>query len=224
MTEHVSAFALDALALDALSPVEAARVAAHLDACERCRSDRDVAAEARARFVRRGLAAPRPRPRLAWLALPVLAAAALAFALWPRAQESDLGIKGDAAWQVFAHRGERTFEVHDGTMLAPGDRVRFVVIPGGAHYVTVASIDGAGAASIYYPSQRVDGPRVELPDSIVLDRAPGPERMFALLSEEPIDDEAVSQKLRDIRDIRATHRLDVRVRAQLTIVIEKDTP
>ena len=109
----------------------------------------------------------------------------------PRAARDDLGIKGDATWQVFANRDNKTFAVHDGAELAAGDRIRFIVTPNRARYIIVASVDGSGAATIYYPyngiqSAPAEGPRSELPGSIVLDAAPGPERLYALFSDEPI--------------------------------------
>src|SRR5262245_46099849 len=131
---HLSAYKLDALALDALPPEEAARARAHLDTCAACRAEDESAAALRMHFTAHVL--PRVRPRrartwhLAWLALPALAAAAVALLVVLRPHHaSDLGIKGSAAWQVFAHRGEQTFTVHDGTALAAGDRIRFVLEP-----------------------------------------------------------------------------------------------
>lgn len=246
MTGHVSSLALDALALGALPEPEAAAVRAHLDACAACRAGRDAADELRAHFTRAVLPRTQParhRPRARWwLAVPALAAAA-AIALvvvhgrtsGPRASTGgDLAIKGDAAWQVVARRGDRTFAVHDGTKLAAGDRVRFVVVPNGARYLIVGSVDGGGAVSIYFPwdgdqSGALSGPRVELPDSVVLDAAPGPERLFAIFSDQPIAIADVRARLaalgaRGVAAIRAAHRLDLAARVQLTLMFEKETP
>ena len=233
MTDHVSALQLDELALGVLPELEAARARAHVDGCARCRGDRDAASELRASF--RPIAIVRPARRWWWLAAPMLAAAAAVALFVMRggapATEPDLAIKGDASWQVFARRGEATFQVLDGAKLAARDRVRFIVVPDKARYLLVASIDGGGHASIYFPfdgarSGKLDGARVELPDSIVLDDSPGPERVFALFSDEPLDAAAVSEQLRAIGTrgagaIRATAHLDVATRAQRTLVFEK---
>jgi hypothetical protein len=234
---------LDALALRALDRDSEARVHAHLACCASCRDDARIAAELRQRFTAhvlpRGVPARRP-PRRSWLLIPALVAVLLAFA-WrsrpapvPELGITELGIKGGASWQVFANHDGRVFAVHDGATLAAGDRIRFAVIPAGARYLLVASIDGLGAATIYYPydgpqSAIIEGDRVEPAGSIKLDAAPGPERIYALLSDEPIAADTVLAELRAvaaggadaIRDARA---LELPVRTQLSLVFEKATP
>ena len=238
---HLSAFALDQLALGALDETAAARARSHLATCTSCRADDELAADARAHFTVNVLPriAPRTQRRLrwTWFALPVLAAAAIVLVTMrgtgvaPR-DDGDLAIKGDAAWHVFANRAGQTFPIHDGAELTAGDRIRFVVTPAGAAYVIIASVDGTGAASIYYPyngarSAAVLGPRSELPDSIVLDAAPGPERLFAVFSDAPIASDVVIGRLRELGGrgpaaIRAVHSLDIPgSRSQLTLVFEK---
>jgi len=238
-TSHLSALTLDALALGALDRDREAEVQAHLASCTACRGAHDAAAALREHFtlrvLPRGLQARR-RPRWVWLAVPALAAVLLAV-LWPHPAQpelSDLGVKGTASWQVFANRSGHTFAVHDGTELAAGDRIRFIVVPGGARYLLVASVDGRGAVTIYYPyegsqSAPINGERFELTGSIVLDAAPGPERIYALLSDEPITADAVRTPLRQVAGggavaIRGTYSLPVPVRAQISLVFEKVAP
>ena len=235
---HLSAYALDALALDAVDGEARRRALDHLEGCARCRADRDAAAELRGHFTAsvlpRTRAVPPPRAwRRAWLALPALAGVAVLLVLIRRGEPPapEIAVKGDATWQVFAHRGDLTFAVHDGAELAAGDRIRFVVAPGAARYLLIASIDGAGHATIYYPygaakSEPIAGARVELPGSIVLDAAPGPERVFALLSDEPLASAAVLAELRAIgaggpEAIRRTATLSIPALAQRSIVFEK---
>jgi len=237
---HVSALMLDALALDALDGATAARVQAHLAGCGACRDQQHAASEQRARFTHdvlpRGVPARRAR-RWPWLAVPGLAlAAVLALLLLPPRPDRppELAIKGDASWQVFANRDGRTFPVRDGSELAAGDRIRFVVYPARARYLLVVSIDGRGAAMIYYPyggerSAAVEGDRVELPGSIELDAAPGPERIYALLSDTPIVASLVMRHLQDVAAggadaIRGAGSLPVPARAQLSLVFEKAHP
>jgi len=236
---HASALALDELALGGLDRETAAQLEAHLASCPACQRDQQAAAELRDQFARsvlpRGLAARQPR-RWVWLALPAFAAAmVLAVALWPRAAPiPELAIKGDASWQVFANRDGQTFSVRDGAELAAGDRIRFVVLSGGAHYVLVASVDSTGAATIYYPyggemSAAIQGEQVEPAGSIALDAAPGPERIYAILSDQPVAAADVVAQLREVAAggaaaIRATPTLRLAARAQLSLVFEKAAP
>jgi hypothetical protein len=146
-------------------------------------------------------------------------------------EDSDIAIKGDASWQVFANRDGQTFAVRDHTELAAGDRIRFVVLPGGARYLLIASVDGDRGVTVYYPyhgerSAAIDGVRFELAGSIVLDDASGPERIFAILSDTPVNAEIVTAALHDIATgganaIRATRTVPLKVRAQLSVVFEK---
>ena len=241
MTEHLSAMSLDALALGALDGDAERSARAHLTSCARCRADADAAAALREHFTVHVLPRTVParrRRRWQWLLLaaPVLAAAAVIFLVLrdPTPVPPELGIKGDASWQVFAHRAGKTFEVHDGAMLAAGDEIRFVVVPDRARFVLIVSVDGAGTASIYYPyngatSAPIEGPRVELAGSIALDAAAGPERIFALFSDEPIAATAARDALRAIAiggpdAIRRTRQLPLPVRAQTTLLFEKAAP
>lgn len=236
---HISQLMLDALQLGALDRDSEARVQAHLASCASCRHDAQSAAELRQHFtvhvLPRGLPAGRSRRRF-WL-VPAFAAALLiaVIGLRPRpAPVGELGIKGEASWQVFANRAGRVFAVRDGTELAAGDQIRFAVIPAGARYLLVASIDGLGSATIYYPyggaeSAPVEGDRIEPDGSIVLDAAPGPERIYALLSDEPIAADAVTAQLREVARggadaIRGMRALQLPVRAQVSLVFEKVAP
>ncbi len=238
---HLSALVLDGLALGALAAGEESGARAHLASCATCRGEHEAATALREHFERGVFARTRPKlrarrwPGWVWLAAPVLAAAAVLLVVWTRGDsDPELGIKGDAAWQVFANRNDQTFAVHDGAKLVAGDRIRFVVTPNGARYVLVASVDGTGAASIYYPyggeqSARITGARVELPGSIVLDATAGPERLYAIFTDEPISANGVKERLRTIGGggadaIRRATRLDLRARTQLSIVFEKVTP
>jgi hypothetical protein len=113
---------------------------------------------------------------------------------------SDLGIKGGASFQVYALRGEAVFPVRADTRLAPGDRIRFVVDPGNARYLLVASVDGAGKVSVYYPpsgdrSGYVVPGRSELEGSIELDQVLGPERLLAYFSDDPLPSTEVVESL-----------------------------
>ncbi|MDB4959920.1 MAG: hypothetical protein JWO36_7489 [Myxococcales bacterium] len=234
---HLSSFALDDLASG--QPGDT-RALAHLESCARCRDDLEATRGARSQFARvvfpRTVGRLRPRRRW-WPIVSISAVTAIAVMLWlghrDVAPVDDIAIKGGPTFRIFAKRGDSVFAVHDATQLAPGDQIRFVAGSHGSAYLLVASIDGAATATIYYPfsgerSGAVSREPSELPDSIVLDRAPGPERVFALFSNEPIDAEAVKRVLREIgargaAAIRQARSLDVPA-VQASVVFEKVTP
>ncbi len=242
---HPSSLAIDGLAGGRVGEVEARDTRAHVETCERCRDDLARATAACATFTREvfprtvgNLRPPRPWWRSFAPALLVPVLAVLALVLWRRSSPSgaheldtDLRIKGGMSFQVFARRGTEVFPVRDLTRLASGDQVRFVVGSGGPAFLIVASIDGAGNATIYYPyngeqSGPVGAEPGELPASIELDSAPGPERVFALVSSTPIEAAVVKRALvtlgkRGPAAIRETRMLDVPGSAQSSIVFEK---
>jgi hypothetical protein len=196
MTGHLSALALDALALDALPP--GSEAGAHLASCAVCQARaaaaRSLRGELPARVMVRSLDAIQRRARRGWLvaALVPFALAAAAVALWPAAAPApELGVKGGPGLMLYARRDQRVFAVGDGAALAAGDELRFAVVPAEAREVMIGSVDGAGHATIYVPygggrSVAIDPrARTELPGSIVLDDAPGPERVFAVFAAAP---------------------------------------
>jgi hypothetical protein len=219
---HLSAFTLDQLLLSSLPDSEAEKARAHLEACPACRgllTEMEADQQRFAQFV-----LPRTMPALqerasssSWLArlaalarvgLPVAAAAgaALAIALvvvrtGPEDPGAQLGIKGGPVLQVFAARGPSVFAVKEGSRLKPGDRIRFVVEKGaGDAFVLVASLDGAGKLSIYYPtdaeqSAPLAAGRVELPGSVQLDDTLGAEHLFAFFSARPLLADEVKKAL-----------------------------
>ncbi|HZS37268.1 MAG TPA: hypothetical protein VFF06_10590 [Polyangia bacterium] len=217
--QHLSATAIDAFELGQLHGEDEARARVHVTTCERCRGDLEALRSARERFEREVM--PRTLPavirrhrrrgaslrRRLLVVLPVIAAAAALLLLLPRGmdltpRERILVKGGEPALRGFARRGDRVFAVSDGAVLAPGDDLRFVVEPGGRRFVLIASVDGAGHATVYHPyggmtSAPLDkAPRIELPGSIHLDAAPGPERVFALYSDQPLDAQPVLAELR----------------------------
>jgi hypothetical protein len=240
---HLSSLAIDALAGGHLAGGDAEAARAHVAACARCRADFAAAEAACATFTRDVL--PRTvgklRARRSWhwwrwtaLVAPLLAAAALLlfFARRGDVAEPDVRVKGATTFQVFAKRGDRVFAVRDGTKLAAGDQIRFVA--GGTRYLLIGSVDGAGKPTVYYPyggprSAQIAEQPSELPGSIVLDAAPGPERVFALFSQQPLEAPVVTRALaalgaRGVDAVRATSLLDVQATVQVSIVFEKVTP
>ena len=247
---HLSSPSLDALLADELGAAQRAEAEAHLVSCARCRADADEARAAQRDFaevvcprtlarVRGRLVAPPSRRR--WLgalaAAATVAALLLVVGLRPRgAGEPDLMTKGGPSLRLVTRRDGRIFPVQDGSHLRAGDELRFVIAAAPQPYLLLASIDGDGHASIYFPfegesSAGIDARagRVELPGSIVLDGARGPERIFALLSDAPLASARVREALRDVAaggaaTIRATTHLPVATAAQLSVIFEKDPP
>jgi hypothetical protein len=247
--KHPSSFTLDALALGALPPAEEGSIRDHLASCARCRDDAEAGRQAQERFAVRVLPAtlpaiealgPRRRAAWPWLAIPALAAVITLLLILGRGdrratEEPDVRIKGAASLELYANRQGRVVRVRDGDPLAPGDRLRFVVYPDDQPYLLIASIDGAGKTSVYFPyhgpaSDRIEqSPRIEIPDSIVLDDAPGPERIYAFFTSQPLAADVVIGRLAAVGAggadaIRRQVRLDVPGEEQATVVFEKEMP
>lgn len=237
---HLSSLVIDALAAKQL---EDAGARAHIAECARCRADLANAEAAMAHFERsvlpRTLSAIAQRRRRWWWIVPSVLApalAALALVWWirtPAPADDPVRIKGDLTFQVFANRHGEVIPVRDGTHLEAGDSIRFVV-GAQAPYVMIASIDGAGHPSIYYPyegerSGTATPSPSELPGSIILDAAGGPERVFALASATPLDAHVVTRVLAEIgargaSAIREARTLDLPTTQQASIVFEKGAP
>lgn len=243
---HPSQLALDSLALGGLAPQERAALEAHLATCPRCQERVREAATAREHFERRVLPATLPAlrerrrlPALLWGGLPALALGLVLLLVvvrpGPAPEEPDLGIKGGGTLQLFVRRHGRVWQAAPGERLQAGDEVRFRVEPLGRRYVLVVSVDGTGKASVYYPFGGAKSAPIapqglsELPGSVVLDAAPGPERLFALFSDAPLETAAVTRTLealgsRGLGAIRAQERLPVAGVAQASFLFEKGQP
>lgn len=235
---HTSPLLLGKLLAGKATEDEVRTAEAHAQACARCSEELAEARAAARRFTESVFPRTRPavegrrRPARSWrLLLPVVLAAAAAVVLFVRRPPPELPrfqVKGGGALSVFALRGGESFRVGEGTALRAGDRIRFGVVAGDARFVLVASVDGRGQVSIYQPSIPVstgEGPMWILPDSIVLDDAPGPERIFALFSDRPVEEPAVTAALTALGAagtgaIRGTTRLPLSY-MQASVLIEK---
>ncbi|HET6148864.1 MAG TPA: hypothetical protein VFH68_15110 [Polyangia bacterium] len=262
---HLTTLDLDRLTLADLAPGDRQRIDAHAGRCARCtvrRSEHQAAvAEFRVAVLPRTLplieARGRPLHARLWgvaIALPALAAGILVlthrFDGQPAgtqglvAKPTTIAIKGDDLMQVFAlqHREPSggsdptsVARVASGQRLAPGDALRFVLYPSGLPYALIASVDGAGQVSVYFPfhgeeSAAVDGAlAVPVAGSIVLDRAPGPERLFAIFSERPVAARVLRGLLSGIAAggssaIRSARQLPLPGTRQATLLFEKEVP
>jgi hypothetical protein len=188
----------------------------HLADCADCQTRRAQRAAAQADF-ERGAAAlwtriatqGRERRRRArwWPPVVSLLAVAGAVVLWfgPRlvapGGERYLGPKGRTPVEIVCRRGDAIFRLAPGDGVAPGDELRFRPLPvwSEARFIQIGSVDGTGRYTSFYPPGR-DAPSVRVPDdasalegSIRLDAAPGPERLFVVLSPAPVSETAVRQ-------------------------------
>jgi hypothetical protein len=164
--------------------------------------------------------APAPRPtRPAWLwpsagaALAAAAAAALLFRAAPPPTdvpgagagsitvpgpapapggEGETRAKGSPHIGFFVERAGSVARGGPGEVLHPGDTLQLVYTATSASFLAVLSVDGARAASVYFPA----GPRaapvepgaeVQLPSSTVLDATLGPETLYALFCDAPVE-------------------------------------
>jgi hypothetical protein len=188
----------------------AAVVARHLDSCDRCQArrarrtalGRHFDAALREPLWHRIDAARRHRPwwRRLGLAGPVLAVAAAVVVVATGHRDTHQGryrgTKGDLAIEVAGRRAGAVFAVDSSTEVRPGDELQLTVRAAraaGGGFVLAGSVDGTGKFSSFYPAS-LDGHSMPLPPPgtpleppVVLDDAPGPERIVVVLSERPIE-------------------------------------
>ena len=132
-----------------------------------------------------------------WL-LVALLVPALSFAAlkWGTASdELELRAKGGFDLLVYVRRDKHIALLDRfNRVVHPGEEIRFILtgVPEDHAYVLVASIQAAGAATVYFPYGGLDGAplpgpgRWEVLGSIVLDETLGPERVFAIFSKRPL--------------------------------------
>lgn len=252
---HLTALDLDLLALGQCSPEHAARIEAHSQTCAECAARRAEHGENVRHFHTTVLPRTAERlherrqrlPRWRWLlALGAPLTVCVVLLAVGHARRStvidrlgpELGIKGSTA-RVFVRRSHgntaEVTKVADGDRLSAGDALRFVLLPTGHRYLLVVSIDGAGESNVYHPfhgqtSVEVDPQgTVSVPGSIVLDKAPGPERIFFIHSDVPLQVSTVRTLLEKVgiggaRMIRDTKHLPITGTVQSTLLFEKEAP
>jgi hypothetical protein len=109
--------------------------------------------------------------------------------------------KGQASVEIICRRGDAVFRLAPGDDVAPGDELRFRPLPvwPGGRFIQLGTVDGTGRYTPFYPSD-AGAPSVPVPPgaealagSIRLDDAPGPERVFVVLSPAPLSETAVAE-------------------------------
>jgi Domain of unknown function (DUF4384) len=220
MSAHLSEWTLRRLHVGELPPTESQRAREHVAACAAChgvlkgfeatqaRFEAEVPFERFAAGVERVLKegpAARARPQLNGLLVAVAATVLLAVAVRPFLPGSPGGnqLKGGASAElVIGGKGpQRTVQPGNTGELLPGEQIRLGYVAGTYRYVLAVSVDEAGVVSSLYPESGPSLP-VEagagthwLPDSVAFTPG-GSERVVVVLSEKPLEAEAVAAEAR----------------------------
>jgi hypothetical protein len=195
-----------------------AAVARHLERCRRCERRIAERAAQRAAF---GETAPvwtriaargrerQRRRRLFSFQLPALALGLGAVVLLVVARSGAdrapgalyQGPKGAGPVEISRRRGGVIARVAPDDEVMPGDVLRFRPRPVAtdARFIQIGTVDGSGRYTPFYPSSAdatsvpLPGPGQALDGGIELDAAPGPERLFVVLSATPLRAAAVGR-------------------------------
>jgi hypothetical protein len=190
---------LEAHLLDA----SASGLSPHLEGCADCQARlRRMEAEGEdfRRFVFPAtvdavMEAASPRRRTNWFAafVPAAAAAAAGFLLFltPAPPEGYVGSKGGAlGLTVFVGSPDGARAVADGARIPATSALRFQIRSSEPCRIWIVSVDAAGQVSRLYPPWGDEGAEVgsagPLPGGAVLDGRPGPERIFAVCTQQPL--------------------------------------
>jgi hypothetical protein len=241
-----SDLALDRLRIGELGPTS--DLAIHVNGCARCaarlaalRADArpftDDLLVARLAAAVRAQARAQARARGRRLAMPLwsggLAAAALLLLyvhVRPPTSPS-LRSKGRGALElVVRHADGRVEPVVAKTLLHAGESVRFIVSTDEGGYLAIVGVDARKVVTAYHPATGqarpiAAGPRQLVDGSVILDDAPGAERMIAVVCARPLSVDAITSAARQalVRadgDPRRMGALALDCR-QLSFVIEK---
>lgn len=199
----LSALRLDRWLAGELGPDEAEGVRAHVGGCTACaraveslRASRDAATLPPLRI------APVPPRRLRRvLALSGGLAAAAGLLLVLRAGGPGERSKGAGiGLAMYVLHGDAVRQAGPGEVVAAGDAVRFAVTTTEPAYVAVLSLDPAGHASIYFPTDARAAPvaagnDVPLPMATRLDAIVGEEHVVGLFCDHPVELEPVRASL-----------------------------
>ncbi|WP_257458145.1 ACP synthase [Archangium lipolyticum] len=220
MSAHLSEWTLRRLHVGELPEAESQRAREHVAACAEChavlagleanqaRFEAEVPFERFAagveRIVKEG-PAEKTRPRLNGLLVAVAATVLLAVAVRPLLSEPPAGnrLKGGASAElrIGGNGPQRAVLPGDTEELLPDEQVRLGYVAGTYRYVLAVSVDEAGVVSSLYPESGPSLPveagagRHWLPDSVAFTPG-GYERVVMVLSEKPLEAEAVAAEAR----------------------------
>jgi len=185
-------------------------VVRHLDGCERCRTrlkemqrlGEEFRREVFPATLEAVLRSSRRRRPPGWLAslVPLSALAVAVVLLVVRPSSPHLGVKGGLlGFSVFVQAPSGVRAATDGEAVPAGAALRFAVRPTRPCRLWVVSVDAAGQVSRLYPASGEEAGRVAsgpLPGGALLDGRPGPERIFAVCSVEPVSLDAVEEAVK----------------------------
>lgn len=246
MTACHSEFALDRLHL---SGDDACARDQHVGSCAHCQARLQQRRQVEAEFEQSGGDAfwrrvareyderRRRRRNLRFAFAPLVACAAALLLVAGRSafrpQSDQLTAKGPPVLELHCRRGGRAYVLGVGDAVQAGDELRFVPRTNASErgYIQVGSVDGTGAYTPFYPDA-LDGNSVPLPapgqplaGSIRLDDAPGPERLFVVVSRTPLSAVAVrAAALIHVKDLSATTRIDDVGVGSTWVVLDKNAP
>jgi hypothetical protein len=236
---HPSALKLEAHLLD---PVRSA-VSGHVAGCEDCRAHLLTMERQGDDFMRYvypatvETLAPKSARRWTWAAIvaPVAALAAAAIVVGVnRGPASDyVGTKGVTInLGVYAGSEAGARALSDKDSVPAGAALRFRVQPARPCHLGIVSVDEHGEVSQLYPQSGDVAPAVEkmetLPGGAILDGQPGPERIFAVCSADPLQMQKVESAVKiaagtgadSVRALRSIPGLPSGT-AQTTLLLEK---
>jgi anti-sigma factor RsiW len=152
--------------------------------------------------------AHRVRRTLGWLGSGALAAAASVVLFLAFSRDADLGSvrsKGSRLLDFYVKSGGVVRRGGPGEVVRPGDALRFVVPRAEQRYLVVLGRDSRGVASVYFPpgalAERAAsggeelGSGVALGASVVLDDAPGDERLYGVFCDRAVSTQALREEL-----------------------------
>lgn len=224
---HVSDLRWDRWLAGELSPDETAQAVAHAGACAPCGARmRELAAEREAfqlRPIEVSFVPPRPARRpTRWLAVAGTALAAAAVVVVVVRGGGTRGgdgerLKGSGVSLVLAAgRAPELRELSTGDAVRPGDSLQAAYTSTRDGFGAVLALDGAGAANAYVPS-RGDlmvslpaGTDRSFPESTVLDRVLGKERVYLVWCELALPLAPLLGELRATGEVTAPERCNVR--------------
>jgi hypothetical protein len=187
---------------------------AHLERCEPCRSRKRTLEEAAARFeteifisgaaLKTARAAKRAPMRLGGSI--GAAAAAVFIVMLVQTKSLEVRTKGALGLGIVArHLDGKTEQIFSGAEMSPGEAIRFEISSTRQGYLFIAGIDAAKNVTPYYPSTKdaqilPPAPGTLLEGSVTLDATLGPERIFAVLCDQPIEARRILERGRRALD------------------------
>ena len=196
MSEHASLFALERHRLGETE----GEVRGHIERCDGCLERlRTMESDDRAFLIARpnlGSIGVRESPKRAdWIApLFALAACTAAVLLALPEPPETTRMKGDSHVELLVRRGGETF-AYDQRPLREGDTLLFRYTSDRRHML-LAGVEDSGDVSIFVPDAALEPGQNRLaPQGLELDDYAGNERVILLLSDEPLDAEAIERTL-----------------------------